>query len=148
MVLRQVMLQHLRAVLEEAARKTSTSQMRRVCREPKAEAPRSEEMRKDGERSVSGSAQREQQDGSQHDGRQARIQRVGEQNTPAHPRPAARGTEPRGSGRRRQRSVSLLITPQRRRSWQAARRTVPRNRRVGPQGGRGEAPPWGAFAAA
>ena len=66
MVLRQVMLQHLRAVLEEAARKTSTSQMRRVCREPKAEAPRSEEMRKDGERSVSGSAQREQQDGSQH----------------------------------------------------------------------------------
>ena len=33
MVLRQVMLQHLRAVLEEAARKTSTSQMRRVYRE-------------------------------------------------------------------------------------------------------------------
>ena len=51
-VLRQVMLQHLRAVLEEAARKTSPSQMRRVCREPKAEAPRSEEMRKDGQRSV------------------------------------------------------------------------------------------------
>ena len=105
----------------------SPCRARRGCAQsiPESDAPRLSQAESRGaaqrgdvqrrERSEGGSAQREQQNGRQHDGRQARIQRVGEQNTPAHPRPAARGTEPRGSGRRRrrrQRSVSIDHTPE------------------------------------
>ena len=122
MVLRQVMLQHLRAVLEEAARKTSPCQMRRVCREPKAEAPRSEEMCKDGsaQRAVAHSVN-SRMAASMMDARRVSSVLVNKIPPPILAQLRA-GQSPAGAGDGGD-GVSapcLLITPQRRRSWQAA----------------------------
>ena len=154
MVLRQVMLQHLRAVLEEAARKTSPSQMRRVCREPKAEAPRSEEMCKDGsaQRAVAHSVN-SRMAASMMDARRVSSVLVNKIPPPILAQLRA-GQSPAGAGGGDGVSAPcLLITPQRRRSWQAApapvhhaaqppREAAGRQRRGAAVGGvRGRGPP-------